>query len=70
MPPSPWLSALQWAGDDPACRQARCYAKGFRVRRITLVTTLLDPQLYPPRSSSKPTGAVGDWKCAWTTSKP
>ncbi len=27
--------------------KGRCYVKGFRVRRITLVTTLLDPQLYP-----------------------
>ena len=26
-----------------------CYQKGFRVRRITVVTTLLDPQLYPAR---------------------
>src|SRR5213593_1953619 len=24
-----------------------CYQKGFRVRQATLVTTLLDPQLYP-----------------------
>ena len=49
--PSPWLSALQWAGlpAEMTLRavKARCYAKGFRVRRITLVTTLLDPQLYP-----------------------
>ena len=49
--PSPWLSARQWAGlpTEMTLRavKARCYAKGFRVRRITLVTTLLDPQLYP-----------------------
>jgi hypothetical protein len=25
------------------------YCKGFRVRQVTLVTTLLDPQLYPAR---------------------
>jgi hypothetical protein len=24
-----------------------CYQKGFRVRRVTVVTTLLDPELYP-----------------------
>lgn len=49
--PSPWLSALQWAG-LPAQMTLRavkghCYQKGFRVRQVTLVTTLLDPQLYP-----------------------
>src|SRR5262252_6905707 len=26
-----------------------CSVKGFRMRRITLVTTLLDPQQYPAR---------------------
>jgi hypothetical protein len=49
--PSPWLSSLQWAGlpTELTLRaiKSRCYAKGFRVRQITLVTTLLDPQLYP-----------------------
>jgi hypothetical protein len=49
--PSPWLSPLQWAG-LPAQMTVRavkgcCYQKGFRVRQVTLVTTLLDPQLYP-----------------------
>ena len=49
--PSPWLSALQWAG-LPAQMTLRvvkgsCYQKGFRVRQLTLVTTLLDPQRYP-----------------------
>jgi len=48
---SPWLSALQWAG-LPAQITLRavkgsCYQKGFRVRQVTLVTTLLDPQFYP-----------------------
>lgn len=48
---SPWLSPLQWAG-LPAQMTLRavkgsCYQKGFRVRQVTLVTTLLDPQLYP-----------------------
>ena len=49
--PSPWLGALQWDGlpTEMTLRviKGRCYVKGFRVRRITLVTTLLDPQLYP-----------------------
>lgn len=49
--PSPWLSALQWAGlpREMSVRvvKGRGYQKGFRVRQVTLVTTLLDPQLYP-----------------------
>ena len=49
--PSPWLSARQWAG-LPAqmtlrALKGRCFQKGFRVRQVMLVTTLLDPQLYP-----------------------
>lgn len=49
--PSAWLRAAQWAG-LPAQLTLRivrgsCYQKGFRVRQVTLVTTLLDPQLYP-----------------------
>lgn len=48
---SPWMSAWQWAG-LPAQMTLRavkgsCYQKGFRVRQVTLVTTLLDPHLYP-----------------------
>ena len=49
--PSPWLSALQWAGLPRQITlralKGRCYQKGFRVRHVTLVTTLLDPQRYP-----------------------
>jgi hypothetical protein len=49
--PSPWLSPLQWAGlpTEMTLRalRGRCYQKGFRVRQVKLVTTLLDPQLYP-----------------------
>jgi hypothetical protein len=50
-PSSPWLTALQWAGLP--CQmtlravKGRCYQKGFRVRQVTVVTTLLDPELYP-----------------------
>jgi hypothetical protein len=51
--PSPWLSAAQWAG-LPAQMIVRvvkggCFQKGFRVRQLTLVTTLLDTKLYPAR---------------------
>jgi len=49
--PSPWLSALQWLGLPPQMTvralKGSCYQKGFRVRQVTLVTTLLDPKLYP-----------------------
>lgn len=50
---SPWLSAVERAG-LPAQMTLRavkgsCYQKGFRVRRVTVVTTLLDPQLYPAK---------------------
>jgi putative transposase len=48
---SPWLSALQWAGlplhMTVRILRGSCYRKGFRVRQVTLVTTLLDGQLYP-----------------------
>jgi hypothetical protein len=49
--PSPWLSPLQWAGLPTQMTlravKGRYYQKGFRMRQVTLVTTLLDPQLYP-----------------------
>jgi hypothetical protein len=48
---SPWLSALQRAAlpAEMTLRAVKgsCYRKGFRVRQHTVVTTLLDPQLYP-----------------------
>jgi hypothetical protein len=51
--PSPWITLQQWLG-LPANLSLRAvsgslYQKGFRVRRVTLVTTLLDPQLYPAK---------------------
>jgi hypothetical protein len=51
--PSPWLSLAQWAG-LPGTLTLRAvkgslYRKGYRVRQVTTVTTLLDPQLYPAR---------------------
>jgi ribosomal protein L17 len=50
---SRWLSALQRAA-LPAQMTLRavkgsCYRKGFRVRRITVVTTLIDAELYPAK---------------------
>lgn len=51
--PSPWLSALQWAGLPVQLTmravKGTCYQKGFRVRQVTIVTTLVDPQLYPAK---------------------
>ncbi len=51
--PSPWLSLLQWEAlpQEMTVRVVKgsCYQKGFRVRQVKLVTTLLDPQLYPAR---------------------
>jgi hypothetical protein len=48
---SPWLSALVQGllPTQMALRAVKgsCYQKGFRVRRVTVVTSLLDPQLYP-----------------------
>lgn len=48
---SPWLSAEQ-REQQPAqmivrAIKGRCQQKGFRVRQLTVVTTLLDPVLYP-----------------------
>jgi len=48
---SPWLSVLQRAAlpAEMTLRAVKgsCYRRGFRVRQVTLVTTLLDPELYP-----------------------
>jgi Transposase DDE domain len=49
--PSLWLPAPLWAllPKEITVRIVRgsCYVKGFRVRRVTLVTTLLDAERYP-----------------------
>jgi hypothetical protein len=51
--PSLWLPEAIWQvlPKQITVRIVRgnCYVKGFRVRRVTLVTTLLDPQRYPAR---------------------
>jgi hypothetical protein len=48
---SPWMSLLQWEG-LPATLILRAvkgslFQKGFRVRQVTVITTLLDSQEYP-----------------------
>jgi hypothetical protein len=49
--PSLWLPLAQWLALPKQMTlrmvRGRLYCKGFRVRQVTLVTTLLDPQLYP-----------------------
>jgi len=49
--PSLWLPLAQWLAlpEQMTVRMVRgsLYCKGFRVRQVTLVTTLLDPQRYP-----------------------
>jgi hypothetical protein len=49
--PSLWLSLAQWAGLPAQLTvrvvRGRGFQKGFRVRQVTLVTTLLDAELYP-----------------------
>ncbi len=51
--PSLWLPALIWTAlpKEITLRVVRgsCHVKGFRVRRVTVVTTLLDAKLYPAR---------------------
>ena len=48
---SPWLSLAQWLGLPQTFTlravKGSLYQKGHRVRQVTVVTTLLDPQLYP-----------------------
>lgn len=48
---APWLTAAQWA-QVPATLtvrvvRAKFSRRGFRVREVTVITTLLDPLLYP-----------------------
>lgn len=48
---SPWLSASQRSAlpTEMLVRAVKgsCHQKGFRVRQLTVITTLLDPELYP-----------------------
>ena len=48
---SPWLPKLLWLALPMELTvrivRGRCYMKGFRVRQVTLVTTLLEAQRYP-----------------------
>lgn len=49
--PSLWLALAQWVGLPAELTvrvvRGRVTCKGFRVRQVTVVTTLLDPVLYP-----------------------
>jgi len=49
--PSPWLTPAQWAAlpQELTVRAVRgsLYQTGFRSRQVTVITTLLDPELYP-----------------------
>ncbi len=49
--PSAWLALAEWAGLPATLPlrvvRGRVACKGFRVRQVTVVTTLLDPALYP-----------------------
>ncbi len=50
---SPWMSLAQWV-ELPQTLTVRAvkgslYTKGFRVRHAIVITTWLDPELYPPR---------------------
>jgi hypothetical protein len=50
---SPWMSPAQWQG-LPATLTLRAvrgslHQKGYRVRQVTVITTLLDPRRYPPQ---------------------
>jgi hypothetical protein len=49
----PWLSLEQWLSLPKELKlravKGSLYRKGFRVRQLTVLTTLLDPQLYPAR---------------------
>jgi Transposase DDE domain len=49
--PSLWLPKPLWQALPRQITvrvvRGRCYVKGFRVREVTLVTTLLDPEAYP-----------------------
>jgi hypothetical protein len=50
---SAWLSPAQWLGlpETLTLRAVKgsLYQKGYRVRQVTIITTLLDPQLYPAK---------------------
>ena len=48
---SPWMSLSQWLALPQTLTlravKGSLYQKGYRVRQATVITTLLDPQLYP-----------------------
>jgi len=50
---SPWMSPAQWLGLPTTLTlravKGSLYQKGYRVRQVTVITTLLDAELYPAR---------------------
>jgi Transposase DDE domain len=48
---SPWMPRTQWQALPPTLRlravKGSLYRKGYRVRQVTVITTLLDAQAYP-----------------------
>jgi hypothetical protein len=50
---SPWMALAQWQALPPTLTlrtvKGSLYQKGYRVRQVTVITTLLDPQAYPAR---------------------
>jgi len=50
---SPWMSLLQWQGLPATLRlravKGSLYQKGFRVRQVVVITTLVDAQEYPAK---------------------
>jgi hypothetical protein len=50
---TPWLNLQQWLGLPKELNlravKGSLYRKGYRVRQVTVITTLLDPELYPAR---------------------
>ena len=71
--PSLWLPALIWTAlpKEITLRVVRgsCHVKGFRVRRVTVVTTLLDAKLYPAREILQAYLRRWRLRCVWTTSR-
>jgi hypothetical protein len=70
----PYLTSAQWAEISAVLTvrivRFRVANGGSRTRSITLVTTLLDPKLYPLEELAISTRGGGGWNCASAISKP
>jgi len=42
---------------------------GFRTQHLVVITTLLDPKLYPKDQILATQPGAGAWRCVWTTSR-